>query len=125
MYAGDEGPQVATGAGQWSTLAGNWSANTSLLGSGYPGLGYASIQSDGSGYVNAGRFQVARVQFSALQDGIAVGTCTTVRNNVDPTTNAITSVTDVQSASCAFVVFDDGSVVLTSNIFGGNWRFTR
>jgi hypothetical protein len=118
------GPGVNTLA-QWADVAGTWTTNGALSGSGYPGLGYASMQSDGSGAIGAGRFDVARVQLSAVQDGIAVGSLTVVRDNFGPNGNSITSVTDVRSAPCALVVLNDGSIVLTSVIYGASWFFTR
>jgi hypothetical protein len=118
------GPGINTAA-EWSDVSGNWYAHTSLAGTGYPGLGSAVIHSDGSGSVGAGRFEVAQLQLSALQDGIAVGTLTVVRNNIAPDGVTITSVTAVRSALCAFVVRNDGSAVLTSVLYGENWVFYR
>jgi len=124
------GPGVNTAA-QWSDVVGSWFADSrglgqgALVGTGYPGLGRVSIQSDGSGSVDAGRFEVARVQLSAVQDGIAVGTLTAVRNNFSPDGVSITGVTDVRSAPCAFVVFNDGSAVLTSVLYGESWPLSR
>lgn len=110
---------------QWSDAVGNWTAKGGLWGSGYPGPGFATIDGDGSGSVHVGRFEVVRLQLSSFQDGIAVGSLTVVRDNVDPSTQAITSVTDFESAPCAFMVLNDGSAILTSAIYGENWPFTR
>jgi hypothetical protein len=88
-------------------------------------LGSAVIHSDGSGSVGVGRFDVARIQLSTLQDGIAVGTCSAVRNNIASDGVSITSVTAVHTAPCAFVVQNDGSAVLTSVLYGENWVFYR
>lgn len=118
-----DGPGINTRA-QLADVAGIWTANGALQNSGTIGLGSAHFASDGSGAISGGRFEVARLQLGNFQDGIAVGSLTIVRNNVNPTTNAITGVTDVRSAPCAVIMLNDGSLIVGSVLYGQNWRFT-
>jgi hypothetical protein len=121
---GDTATQLALNA-QWSDVVGSWPyAGQDLIAG--PGRVYASFNADGSGVLTSGRFPIAEWQLDAFQDGIAVGTLTPVSAEVDPTTQAITGVVPGSPSKAAFMLFTDGTALLTSlSPFEHNLQFQR